>query len=65
MFCNFIIRGATRRPLTGKHGNKNYYKGTGSGSMGFFTKKGHFIPVEAKRRIFVAPSLEGCKVIFD
>ncbi|KAI8822642.1 uncharacterized protein EV422DRAFT_408311 [Fimicolochytrium jonesii] len=36
-------RGATRGVLSAKQGNKNYYKGTGSGRMGRWTARGRFI----------------------
>jgi hypothetical protein len=53
MFGTRIVLGATRKPLTPKRGNKNYYKGLRSGLMGRFTTKGHFIPLEYKKRDFI------------
>lgn len=50
------------RVLTGKHGNKNFYKGTGSGRMGrhvFKGKSGSTYKVEEwQTRKFIAPQGE-------
>ncbi|KAI9202836.1 uncharacterized protein BJ171DRAFT_162254 [Polychytrium aggregatum] len=35
-----LLRGNRRKPLTSKEGNKNYYKGSGSGNMGRHTTQG-------------------------
>lgn len=52
-----IIRhyGAKRTRMTSKMGNKNYFKGSGTGSMGTLTEKGRFVPDPDKRRHFVVP----------
>ncbi|KAL2917744.1 hypothetical protein HK105_202617 [Polyrhizophydium stewartii] len=54
-----LVRGATRGPLTPKHGNKNYYKGTRSGRMGHWTKRGQYIIEPWRVRQFVVPELAG------
>ena len=54
------MRGARRRPLTGKTGNKDYYKGSGGGSMGYNTKRGKYLIDATKLRQFVVPNLEDC-----
>ncbi|KAI8850078.1 mitochondrial ribosomal protein L27-domain-containing protein, partial [Chytridium lagenaria] len=45
--------------LGAKFGNKNWYKGTGSGSMGKWTKKGEYIIEPHKVRKFMIPDLNG------
>lgn len=35
------LRGASRRPLTGKTGPRQYYKGKGAPSIGRLTSKGN------------------------
>ncbi|KAI8925134.1 mitochondrial ribosomal protein L27-domain-containing protein [Entophlyctis helioformis] len=54
-----LVRGATRGPLTPKHGNKNYYKGTGSGRMGHWTKHGQYVVEEWRMRQYIVPDLTG------
>ncbi len=56
------LLGAVRKPLTSKHGNKNFYKGNRSGLMGRFTTRGNFIPEKHRQRNFVIPNLEGFKL---
>ncbi|KAI9188161.1 hypothetical protein H9P43_002552 [Blastocladiella emersonii ATCC 22665] len=59
----FLARGASRKPLTPKGGNKNFYKGTGTGSMGeFIGGRWHFRVNPAKVRQFVVPDLTGFKL---
>lgn len=58
-----LARGATRKPLTAKQGNKNYYKGNRSGLMGRWTNRGNFIVEEHRKRQFVIPSLDACEVL--
>ncbi|KAI8804167.1 hypothetical protein BJ742DRAFT_826009 [Cladochytrium replicatum] len=43
-FTNVLAfpRGYIRKPMTSKRGNKNYYKGTGTGRMGHRTRKGFY-----------------------
>jgi large subunit ribosomal protein L41 len=41
--------------MTSKMGNKHYYKGSGTGSMGSLTSKGAFVPDPEKRRVLVTP----------
>ncbi|KAI9141519.1 mitochondrial ribosomal protein L27-domain-containing protein [Paraphysoderma sedebokerense] len=57
-----LYRGATRRPLTPKHGNKNFYKGTGSGAMGRHVRRGAYRINPRKVREFVVPDLTGFKL---
>ncbi|KAJ3097754.1 hypothetical protein HDU97_004569 [Phlyctochytrium planicorne] len=45
--------------MIAKFGNKNVYKGTGSGSMGKWTSKGKFIIEQHKVRQFMVPDLNG------
>ncbi|CAG8690443.1 14246_t:CDS:2, partial [Acaulospora morrowiae] len=51
-----LYRGAKRYPMTSKKGH-NYYKGTGSGSMGRHTSRGGFIIDLRKVRTYVVPDL--------
>ncbi|KAI9003101.1 mitochondrial ribosomal protein L27-domain-containing protein [Gaertneriomyces semiglobifer] len=54
-----LARGATRRVMTGKHGNKNFYKGHGGGRMGRWTAKGRYILEPWQFRQWVVPELDG------
>ena len=53
------IKGATRRVFTSKNGNKNYYKGKGTGAMGQHTRHADYIVDYSRIRQFVVPSLVG------
>ncbi|EDO31931.1 predicted protein [Nematostella vectensis] len=55
-----IIRGATRGVLTGKKGNKNFYKGRGVRPPGFHTRRGEYKIVQRKVPEFIVPDLSGC-----
>ncbi|CAG8775556.1 7329_t:CDS:2 [Gigaspora margarita] len=55
-----LQRGARRYPMTSKRGH-NYYKGTGSGAMGWHTKKGGYKIDLKKVRTYVVPDLSDCK----
>ncbi|CAG8785378.1 26066_t:CDS:2 [Racocetra persica] len=55
-----LYRGARRYPMTSKRGH-NYYKGTGSGAMGWHTKKGGYKIDLKKVRTYVVPDLSDCK----
>ncbi|KAJ3254076.1 hypothetical protein HK103_007537 [Boothiomyces macroporosus] len=57
-----LLRGAARKPLTSKQGNKNFYKGKRSGRMGHWTRKGHYIVEETQKRTFVIPELVDFKL---
>jgi large subunit ribosomal protein L41 len=57
VFKTAVLLGATKRPLTPKHGNKNYYKGRGSGATGVH-RRDNFIIQEHKQRTFVVPNLQ-------
>ncbi|XP_046852105.1 39S ribosomal protein L41, mitochondrial-like [Xenia sp. Carnegie-2017] len=52
-----LVRGASRKVMTGKRGNKNFYKGRGVKPTGFHTKKGHYVIVPKKVPEFVVPDL--------
>ncbi|KAJ3304814.1 hypothetical protein HDV03_002356 [Kappamyces sp. JEL0829] len=52
-----LLRGAARKPLTPKQGNKNFYKGTRTGRMGTWTTKGRFIVQGWRKRQYVVPVL--------
>ncbi|KAL7752022.1 hypothetical protein RI367_002550 [Sorochytrium milnesiophthora] len=52
-----LARGARRRPLTPKNGNKNYYKGTGTGAHGRHIAQGTYIILPQKVREWVVPDL--------
>ncbi|XP_004207937.1 large ribosomal subunit protein mL41A isoform X1 [Hydra vulgaris] len=54
-----ILFGATRRVMTGKHGNKNFYKGRGVRNPGFNTKFGAYRIVPKKVHEFIVPDLTG------
>ncbi|OLL24604.1 54S ribosomal protein L27, mitochondrial [Neolecta irregularis DAH-3] len=56
--------GALRLRLTRtKHGNKDYYKGTGSGAMGRHTKHGDYVILPERVRTYVVPeSFSTCKL---
>ncbi|KAI9293494.1 hypothetical protein K502DRAFT_30840 [Neoconidiobolus thromboides FSU 785] len=53
-----LYRGAVREPMIRKRGH-NYYKGTGTGSHGRFTKRGQYMINPYKVRHYVVPNLEG------
>ncbi|TPX54997.1 hypothetical protein SeMB42_g00026 [Synchytrium endobioticum] len=55
MRATLVVQGASKRVLTSKDGNKNFYKGTGSGAMGHFVQGGRYVIDEWKRRQFVVP----------
>ncbi|ORZ38150.1 mitochondrial ribosomal protein L27-domain-containing protein [Catenaria anguillulae PL171] len=58
-----LARGASRKPLTPKGGNKNYYKGTGSGAMGSFVNgTSHYRIDPTKVRQLVVPDLQDFKL---
>ncbi|KAJ3319306.1 isocitrate dehydrogenase (NAD(+)) idh1 [Boothiomyces sp. JEL0866] len=57
-----LIRGAARKPLTSKQGNKNFYKGKRSGRMGHWTRKGRYVVEETQKRTFVIPELVDFKL---
>ncbi|KAJ3207974.1 hypothetical protein HDU83_006178 [Entophlyctis luteolus] len=48
--------------LTGKFGNKNFYKGRGSGPMGHWSQKGRYILDPQKFTQFMIPDLSQCKL---
>ncbi|GJP50794.1 hypothetical protein CLOM_g9957 [Closterium sp. NIES-68] len=48
--------------LTAKRGPKNYYKGTGSRTMGRHTKKGGYILMEEKMPTYLVPDLTNCQL---
>eukprot|EP00794_Sanderia_malayensis_P011166 gene11166-12339_t len=54
-----LLLGATRGVMTGKRGNKNFYKGRGVRNPGFHTKKGQYIVVKKKVPEFIVPDLTG------
>lgn len=54
-----LFRGATRRVMTGKMGNKNFYKGRGVRNPGFHTRKAGYIIAQRKVPQFVVPDLTG------
>ncbi|KAH6563585.1 hypothetical protein BASA50_003190 [Batrachochytrium salamandrivorans] len=57
-----LVRGAVRRRLTTKDGNKNFYKGTGSGRMGRFTQKGEYVVEPWRLRQYIVPDLSRCEL---
>mmetsp|Transcript_893 Transcript_893/g.1145 ORF Transcript_893/g.1145 Transcript_893/m.1145 type:complete len:115 (-) Transcript_893:46-390(-) len=59
----FMSRSAKKRqPLHRKHGNKNYYKGTGARSEGKLNSKARFIVDRDKLLELVAPDLTDFKL---
>ncbi|KAL9965287.1 hypothetical protein ACROYT_G029062 [Oculina patagonica] len=54
-----LFRGATRGVMTGKRGNKNFYKGRGVRNPGFHTRKGGYMIVQKKIPEFIVPDLTG------
>ncbi|KAI9346502.1 mitochondrial ribosomal protein L27-domain-containing protein [Obelidium mucronatum] len=50
------------RILTSKLGNKNFYKGKGSGPMGRWTAKGKYLLEPFRFRQFMIPDLAGCQL---
>ncbi|CAF9924180.1 MAG: hypothetical protein GOMPHAMPRED_003542 [Gomphillus americanus] len=57
------LRILRKLPLTTKQVNKGYYKGTGSGSMGWHTKHGGYRIDWKKVRTYIVPTaLEGFKL---
>ncbi|TPX62717.1 hypothetical protein SpCBS45565_g06951 [Spizellomyces sp. 'palustris'] len=57
-----LCRGATRRVMSAKQGNKNFYKGTGSGRMGRWTARGRFILEPWRFRSWEIPDLSTCEL---
>ncbi|KAJ5183328.1 hypothetical protein N7492_000944 [Penicillium capsulatum] len=51
-----------RLRLTTKQVNGGYYKGTRTGSMGYFDKKGNYVIDWKKVRTYVVPDLENFKL---
>ncbi|QBM89995.1 large subunit ribosomal protein L41 [Metschnikowia aff. pulcherrima] len=49
-------RGSKRHPLTGKQGNKHFYKGTGSSGYGKLNADGIYIMDWTKVRTYVVPA---------
>jgi Mitochondrial ribosomal protein L27 len=59
----YLSKAATKRqPLHRKHGNKNFYKGTGARSEGKLNSKAKFIVDQDKLLELVAPDLIDFKV---
>ncbi|KAL1920912.1 mitochondrial 54S ribosomal protein mL41 [Calcarisporiella thermophila] len=56
-----IYRGASREPLTSKRGH-NFYKGKGTGAMGWHTRRGGYRIDWSKVRNFVVPDMTNCKL---
>ncbi|PFX16332.1 39S ribosomal protein L41-B, mitochondrial [Stylophora pistillata] len=52
-----LFRGATRRVMTGKMGNNNFYKGRGVRNPGFHTRRAGYIIAQRKVPQFVVPDL--------
>jgi large subunit ribosomal protein L41 len=52
-----ITRGASRTVMTGKRGNKNYYKGKGSGRLGSWTSGNKYILEPWRLRDYIIPDL--------
>ncbi|KAJ3081917.1 hypothetical protein HDU79_011973 [Rhizoclosmatium sp. JEL0117] len=50
------------RILTPKLGNKNFYKGRGSGPMGRWTAKGNYMLEPFRFRQYMIPDLSGCQL---
>ncbi|KAJ3012998.1 hypothetical protein HKX48_005973 [Thoreauomyces humboldtii] len=64
-FTNIISglgRGATRGVMSSKQGNKNFYKGTGSGKMGRWTARGRYILEPWRFRQWIVPDLSACEM---
>jgi hypothetical protein len=59
-----LFKGARRRPITSKEGNKNFYKGKGSGKMGYWNKDGKYVVEQWRTRQFIVPDLSDFKVLF-
>lgn len=55
LFYGDTKTGSKRHALTTKDGNKNFYKGTGSSSIGRHTKHGKYVINWDKVRTFVVP----------
>ncbi|KAF2400693.1 50S ribosomal protein-like protein YmL27 [Trichodelitschia bisporula] len=51
-----LLRSIRRLQLTTKQAGKDYYKGTGSGSMGRHTKRGGYVVEYRKVRSYVCPA---------
>jgi Mitochondrial ribosomal protein L27 len=61
-----LSKAATKRqPLHRKHGNKNFYKGTGARSEGKLNSKAKFIVDKDKLLELVAPDLTDFKVCVE
>ncbi|KAI9106177.1 mitochondrial ribosomal protein L27-domain-containing protein [Phlyctochytrium arcticum] len=57
-----LARGATRGVMNSKQGNKNFYKGTGSGRMGRWTARGRFLLEPWRFRSWEIPELSNCEL---
>ncbi|KAI8907113.1 mitochondrial ribosomal protein L27-domain-containing protein [Powellomyces hirtus] len=57
-----VLLGATRGVMTSKRGNKNFYKGTGSGKMGRWTTRGRYILEPWRFRQWIVPDLTMCEL---
>lgn len=56
IYYGLTTRGSKRHALTGKQGNKHYYKGTGSTGHGAVNSAGHYIVNWNKVRTYVVPA---------
>ena len=52
-----ITRGASRAVMTGKRGNKNYYKGKGTGRLGSWTSRNNYVLEPWRLRDYIIPDL--------
>ncbi|KAJ3037950.1 hypothetical protein HK097_003333 [Rhizophlyctis rosea] len=57
-----LCRGATRRIITSKEGNRFFYKGRGSGAMGRVTTKGRYVLEPHRFRKWAVPDLTEFKL---
>ncbi|KAJ3065335.1 hypothetical protein HK102_007930 [Quaeritorhiza haematococci] len=57
-----LVRTGARAIMTGKHGNKNYYKGTGGGRLGHWSLKGRYRIDPWRLRSFIVPDLSNSQL---
>ena len=57
-------RGPARGVMSSKRGNKNYYKGKGTGKLGEWTSKNKFVVQDWRLRQYVVPDLSDFQVSF-
>ena len=61
--CKGLLRGPARGVMNSKRGNKNYYKGKGTGRLGSWTSQGQFKIDPWRLREYMPPMSYSSEVI--